>query len=133
MFLYYILLFFTIFFFTYSQSTIYIGIVDDNDYPKGILTIPIPNATFCNHHGLILLIQWINSSNSLPNLLDRLELRANQTNIYLTQKTKYTTKLIQDFCQTYRIPFVTMASYGSLTTFVILFYIKHLIKIFMCF
>jgi hypothetical protein len=106
-------------FFTFSQSTIYIGIIDDNDYPKGILTIPISNITFCNQKGLILLIQWINSSNSLPNLINRLESRENQTNIYITHKAKFSTKLIEDFCKTNRIPFITMSSYGSLTTFVV--------------
>jgi len=113
MFLYHLLLVFT---FTYSQSTIYIGILDDNDYPKGILDIIIPNITFCNNQGLKLQIQWINSSNSLANLIDGLELRKNQTNIYLARTQKFSTKLIQDFCQAYQIPFINMHSYESLST-----------------
>jgi len=100
----------------YSQSTIYIRIVDDNDYPKGILNIVIPNITFCNHLGLRLQIQWVNVSNSLSDLIDRLELEENQTNIYLARSTKFSAKLIQDFCQTNRIPFVSMHAYESSRT-----------------
>jgi hypothetical protein len=113
MFLYHLLLFFTL---TYSQSTIYIGILDDNDYPKGILNLVIPNITFCNNYGLKLGIQWINSSNSLADIIDGLELRENRTNIYLSRTEKFSTKLIQDFCQTHRIPFISMHSYESFST-----------------
>ncbi|CAF1156157.1 unnamed protein product [Adineta steineri] len=117
MLLYYVLLhFFTIIFFTYSQSTISIGIIDDNDSPKGILNIAIPNITFCNHHGLILQIRWINSLNSLLDLLNELEERANHTHIYVAHKDQFSTKLIQGFCQTYRIPCVSMNSQGIITT-----------------
>lgn len=111
MFLYHLLLFFTL---TYSQSTIYIGILDDNDYPQGILNIVIPNITFCNSYGLKLEIQWINSSNSLADLIDKLELQQNQTNIYLERTQTFSTKLIQDFCQMHRIPFISMHSYKTL-------------------
>ncbi|CAF1245495.1 unnamed protein product [Rotaria sordida] len=116
MFLKYLLLFYAMMFLTYSQSTINIAIIDDIDYPTGFLNIVIPNVTFCNHHGLILRTHWINSSYSLIDLIDKLESQENQTNIYLTRTTKFSTKLVQDFCQTYRIPFVSMRSYGSITS-----------------
>ncbi|CAF2405670.1 unnamed protein product [Rotaria sp. Silwood2] len=116
MFLKYLLLFFAIFFFTYSQSLINIAIIDGNHYPTGFLNIVIPNVTFCNHYGLILRTQWINSSYSLTDLIDHLESQKNQTNIYLSRASKLSTKLVQDFCQTYRIPFISMRSFGSITT-----------------
>lgn len=110
MFLYYIFFFFTL---TSSQSTIYIRILDNNDYPKGTLNIVIPNITFCYSHGLKLEIQWMNSSNSLADLIDQLELQQNQTNIYLERTQTSSTKLIQAFCQTHRIPFISMHSYKT--------------------
>jgi len=113
---YHLVLFFTIIFSTHSQSIISIGIIDDNDSPKGIINIAIPNITFCNHHGLILQIQWINSSNSLMDLIDGLETRKNQTHIYLTHTDQFSSKLIQGFCQTYRIPIVSMNSQGIIST-----------------
>jgi hypothetical protein len=122
-----LLLLFTFISFTHTQSTVYIGIVDDNDYPNGILNLVIPNITFCNQHNLRLQIQWINSSSSLSDLIDGLELRKNQMNIYLTRTMKFSTKLIQDFCQTYRIPFISMHTYEHLpATFVFEYFdIKH--------
>jgi hypothetical protein len=124
-----LLLFLTIISFVSSQSTVHIGILDDNDYPKGLLNIIIPNVTVCQHRGLILQIQWINSSNSLADLIDGLELRKNQTNFYLTRTAKFSTKLIQDYCQTYGIPFISMHPYeSSLTAFVVLFQIRYLIS-----
>lgn len=108
--------------FIYTQSTVYIGIVDDDDdYPKGILNLVLPNITFCNQHYLQLQIQWINSSNSLYNLIDELELHQNQMNIYLTHRMKFSTKLIQDFCQTYHIPFISMHTYENLPTMFVFF------------
>ncbi|CAF0977628.1 unnamed protein product [Rotaria sp. Silwood1] len=103
-------------FFTYSQTPINIAIIDDNHYPTGFLNIVIPNVTFCNYYGLILRTQWINSPYSLTDLIDQLESQVNQTNIYLSRTSKFSTKLVQDFCQTYRIPFVSMHSFGSITT-----------------
>jgi hypothetical protein len=110
---------------TYCQSTIRIGIIDDNENPKGLVNIKIPNVTFCGQRGLNLQLHWINTSDSLPNLINKLESKVNFTNIYLTRTIKFYTKLIEDFCQTYDIPFINMDSYEtktmicSITTFVI--------------
>jgi hypothetical protein len=116
-----LLLFFTNALFTHTQPTIHIGIIDDNDYPKGILNIDVPNVTFCGYHNIKLQIYWINASNSLFNLIDELELQENLINIYLARTRSFSTKLIEDFSQTYQIPFISMHSYGSITTFVVLF------------
>ena len=103
----------------YTQSTVYIGVVDDNDYPQGILNLFLTNITFCRQHNLQLQIQWINSSSSLTDLIDKLEQHRNQMNIYLTHTTKFSTKLIEDFSQTHRIPFINMYTYEEpSTTFV---------------
>ncbi|CAF0723950.1 unnamed protein product [Adineta ricciae] len=101
---------------TSSQSTISIGVIDENDSPQGILNIAVPNTTFCYHQGLILQIRWINPRKSLLNLLNELDVRANQTHIYLAHMDHFSTKLIEGFCQTYRLPFVIMNSQGIITT-----------------
>ncbi len=112
---------------TYCQSTIRIGIIDDNDDPKEFMDINISNVTFCGQKDLNLQLHWMNTSNSLPNLFNKLELKQNLTNIYLTHTGKFSTKLIQDFCQTNHIPFINMKSYEdkimlcSITTCVIFF------------
>ncbi|UJR21339.1 hypothetical protein I4U23_024433 [Adineta vaga] len=111
-----LMIFSTMVLFTSSQSTISIGIIDDNDSPRGVLNIAIPNITFCYHQGLILQIRWINPWKSLLNLLNELEVRANQTHIYLARMDHFSTKLIQGFCQTYRLPLVIMNSQGIITT-----------------
>jgi hypothetical protein len=110
---------------TYCQSTIRIGIIDDNDDRKEFVDINISNLTFCGQKELNLQLHWMNTSNSLPNLFNKLELKQNLTNIYLTHTGKFSTKLIQDFCQTNHIPFINMKSYEdkimlcSITTYVI--------------
>ncbi|CAF4613811.1 unnamed protein product, partial [Rotaria magnacalcarata] len=73
MFLSYALVFFPLISFTYSQTIINVAIIDDNDYPTGVLDIAIPNVTVCDRQGLILRIRWINSSHSLTNVMDQLE------------------------------------------------------------
>ncbi|CAF3438343.1 unnamed protein product [Rotaria socialis] len=93
-----------------------VAIIDDNDYPTGILDIGIPNVTACDRQGLILRTRWINSSHSLTNVMDQLEFDKHQTNIYLARTNKFSTKLVQDFCQTYHKPFISMRSYGSVTS-----------------
>ncbi len=109
----------------YCQSTIRIGIIDDNDNSKEFVNINVPNVTFCGQKGLNLQLYWINTSNSFSNLLNKLEFEQNFTNIYLTRTETFYTKLIQDFCQTNHIPFINMRSYESktmlcsITTFVI--------------
>jgi hypothetical protein len=118
-------LFLLIIYFKFCQSKIRIGIIDDNDNPKRFININISNVTFCGQQGLNLELHWINTSNSLSNLLNQLEFEENFTNIYLTHTEKSYTKLIQDFCQTNSIPFINMRSYEnnkilcSITTFVI--------------
>ena len=111
-------------YFTYCQSIIRIGIIDDNDNHKGIINIKIPNITYCAEKYLNLQLYWINTSNSLSNLLSTLESEQNFTNIYLSNTINIHTKLIQDFCQVNYIPFIDMKSYESKTminpTFVIL-------------
>lgn len=102
-------------YFTYCQSIIRIGIIDDNDTPKGIININIPNITFCGEKYLNLQLYWINTSNSLSNLLNTLESEQNFTNIYLSNTINIHTKLIQDFCQVNHIPFINMKSYESKT------------------
>ena len=97
-----------------TQSTIYVRIIDDNNYPQGILTVLLPNLTVCNDKSLRLQIQWINTSNSLSDLIDGLEIEDKQRHVYLTRTTKSSTRLIQDFCQTYRIPFLTIHSSENL-------------------
>ena len=113
------LLFFSMILFT--QSTIYIGIIHNNNYPGENFNIFIPNIIYCNRSGLKLQTQWIDSSNPLSNLIDKLELNQNSTTIYLALENEFSTKLVKDFCETYRIPFVSMYSYGNIaTTFVII-------------
>src|SRR5689334_14549771 len=98
---YYVLyLFFSMIYFTYCQSTIRIGIIDDNDNPKGFVRINVPNVTFCGHENLYLQLYWINTSISLFNLINQLEFEQSLTNIYLTNTMNFYTKLIQDFCRT---------------------------------
>lgn len=97
-----------------TQSTIYVRILDDNDYPQGILTVLLPNLTVCNDQSLRLQIQWINTSTSLSDLIDRLEIDDKQRRVFLTRTTKLSTRLIQDFCETYRIPFLTIHSSENL-------------------
>lgn len=104
--LYILYLFFAI---IYCQSTIRIGIIDDNNSKESI-DINLPNITFCNQKGLNLQLYWINTFNSLPNLLNKLELEVNLTNIYLTYTDQYSTKLIENFCQINHIPFFNMKS-----------------------
>ncbi|CAF3809797.1 unnamed protein product [Rotaria magnacalcarata] len=116
MFLSYALVFFPLISFTYSQTIINVAIIDDNDYPTGVLDIAIPNVTVCDRQGLILRIRWINSSHSLTNVMDQLEFDKHQTNIYLARTNKFSTKLVQDFCQTYHKPFISMRSYGSVAS-----------------
>ena len=106
----------TIIFCTHSQSTVYIGIVDDNDYPKGILNIAMSNVTICHRRGLMLQLQWMNSSSSLVDLADELEVRKNQIHIYIARTTTLSSKLIQDFCQIYQIPFINVNSYETQLT-----------------
>ncbi len=118
-------LFLSIIYSTYCQSTIRIGIIDDNDNPKRFVNINVSNVSFCGQKDLNLQLHWINTSNSLSNLLNQLEFEENFTNIYLTYTEKSYTKLIRDFCQTNSIPFINMRSYESntilcsITTFVI--------------
>jgi hypothetical protein len=110
---------------TYCQSIIRVGIIDDNDNPKGLVHINVPNITFCDRQGFNLQLHWINTLNSLPNLLNKLELDdENQTKIYLTYTEQFSTKLIRDFCQKNHIPFFNIKSdenktiLCSLTSFV---------------
>lgn len=99
---------------TYSQSIINVVIIDDNDYPNGVLDIPLLNTTFCDHQGLIIRTRWTNSSYSLTDIIDQLEKNKNQTMVYLARTTEFSTKLIKDFCETNLIPFISMRSYGTL-------------------
>jgi len=116
---------FSIIYFTYCQSTIRIGIIDDNDNPSRFVNINVSNVTFCGEKSLNLQLHWINTSNSLSNLLNKLEFEQNFTNIYLTHTGKFYTKLIRDFCQTNHIPFINIkfdeskTILCSITTFVI--------------
>ena len=97
--------------FVYTQSTIYVRIVDDNDYPQGILTVLLPNLTFCNATRLQLQIQWINTSTSLADLLlNGFDFDDQRKHVYLTRTSKLSSRLIQDFCRTYHIPFLTIHS-----------------------
>jgi hypothetical protein len=109
-------LFFPIIYFTYCQSTIRIGIIDDSANSKEFVNLNVPNITFCGRKNLNLELYWINTSNSLSNLLNKLEFEQNFTNIYLTRTTKFSTQLIRDFCEMNHIPFINMKSYGSTTT-----------------
>ena len=93
-----------------SPMLVRLGIIDDHDYPQRILNIDIPNTTFCEQHGIQLQIFWINSSHSVSDLVESMETRDNVTHIYLARAAKFSTNLIQDFCQTHRIPFITMRS-----------------------
>ncbi|UJR28098.1 hypothetical protein I4U23_009353 [Adineta vaga] len=108
-------LIFSLVYFTTCQSTIRIGIIDDNMNSKEITRIKIPNRTFCSQTNSYLQLYWINTSKSLPNLLNKLESDKFLTNIYITRTTKLSTQLIQDFCEINHIPFINMKSFGSKT------------------
>jgi hypothetical protein len=118
------LLIFSLIYSTYCQSLIHIGIIDENDNSNGLVHINVSNITFCGKRDLNFQLHWINTFNSLPNLLNKLESEDNQTNIYLTYTEQFSTKLIQDFCQINHIPFINLKSdenksnLCSLTSFV---------------
>ena len=99
----------------HARFPIRLGIIDDHDHPSGILNIALPNVTLCSHHGIVLQIFWINSSQPLWNLVDDLQMAENRTYIYLARSATFSTKLIQDFCQTHGIPFMAIRSYNSPT------------------
>ena len=103
----------SIVYFTVCQSTIRIGIIDDNINSKETIKIKVPNRTFCSQTNFYLQLYWINTSNSLPNLFNKLEAERSLTSIYITRTTKLSTQLIQDFCEIYRIPFINMKSFGT--------------------
>ena len=109
-------LIFLIIYFTYCQSTIRIGIIDDNENPKGFVNLNVPNLTFCNQKDLNLQLYWINTSNSFSNLLTKLEGEQNSTHIYITHTKHFYSKLIEDFSQIHHIPFINMKSYENKTT-----------------
>ncbi|CAF4739251.1 unnamed protein product, partial [Rotaria sp. Silwood1] len=108
-------LFLSIINFSNGQSTIRIGIIDDNYDHTDFINIKVPNVTFCGRKGLNLQLHWLNTLDSLPNLINTLEYEQNFTNIYLTRTINFYTNLIRDFCQTNHIPFINMKSYGSKT------------------
>ncbi|CAF0746219.1 unnamed protein product [Adineta steineri] len=108
-------LFLSIVYFTNCQSIIRIGIIDDNVNPKEFVNIKIPNKNFCGRKDLNLQLYWINTSNSLSYLINKLEFEQNFTNIYITRTAKFSTQLIQDFCEINQIPFINMKAHGSKT------------------
>lgn len=102
-----------------AEMFIRIGIIDDYDHSQKSFNIDLPNLNMCDQHGIQLQLSWINSSGSSSNLLDRLERQENFTHVYLARQVKFSSKSIQDFCQTNRIPFVTLSSLSQrMTTYV---------------
>ncbi|CAF0775474.1 unnamed protein product [Rotaria sordida] len=108
-------LFLLIIYFSHGQSTIRIRIIDDNYNYTDFVNIKVPNVTFCGRKGLNLQLHWLNTLDSLPNLINILEFEQNLTDIYLTRTVQSHTNLIRDFCQINHIPFINMKSYGSKT------------------
>ncbi|CAF4603537.1 unnamed protein product, partial [Rotaria sp. Silwood2] len=105
-------LFLSIIYFSNGQSTIRIGIIDNNYDHTDFVNIKVPNVTFCGRKGLNLQLHWLNTLDSLPNLINTLELEQNLTDIYLTRTIKSHTNIVRDFCQINHIPFINMKSYG---------------------
>jgi hypothetical protein len=97
----------------YSQVLVRLGIIDDHDHQQTSLNIDIPNITFCDQQKIRLQVFWINSSYSPSDLADRLERQDNITHIYLARTAKFSTRFIQDFCQTHRLPFIAMRSISN--------------------
>ena len=91
-----------------AQSKVRIAIMDDMTYSQYPINLQIPNITFCGRDELQLELSWVNTTDSLISLFDRLQSDHNPTDIYLTRTSRLATELIQDFCQLSRRPFVNM-------------------------
>lgn len=91
-----------------AQSKVRIAIMDDMTYSRHPINLQIPNITFCGRDELQLQLSWMNTTDSLISLFDRLQADQNPTDIYLTRTSRLPTELIQDFCQLSRRPFVNM-------------------------
>lgn len=100
---------------THGRTTIRVALFDDIDQTNIPIDIQVPNVTVCNQRDLHLHLYWINSSNSLLDLLDQLESEESLSDVYLARTGQRRTALIEAFCHTHNLPFIDLKSFASET------------------